>query len=39
MPSLSEHDLNRVEFYSKEDMVAGYQLEKAEPLCCPKLVA
>jgi hypothetical protein len=29
---MHEHDLNRVEFYSKEDMAAGYQLEKAEPI-------
>ena len=26
-----KHDLNRVEFYSKEDMAGGYHLAKAEP--------
>lgn len=29
---MHEHDLNRVEFYSKEDMAGGYQLAKAEPI-------
>ena len=27
---MHEHDLNRVEFYSKEDMAGGYQLAKGE---------
>lgn len=27
---MREHDLNRVEFYSKEDMAGGYQLAKGE---------
>ena len=29
---MHEHDLKRVEFYSKEDMAGGHQLEKAEPI-------
>lgn len=29
---MHEHDLSRVEFYSKEDMAGGYQLAKAEPI-------
>lgn len=29
---MHNHDLNRVEFYSKEDLAGGYQLSKAEPL-------
>lgn len=29
---MHKHDLNRIEFYSKEDMAGGYQLSKAEPI-------
>ncbi len=29
---MHKHDLNRVEFYSKEDLAGGYQLSKAEPI-------
>lgn len=29
---MHKHDLNRVEFYSKEDLGGSYQLSKAEPL-------
>ncbi len=29
---MHEYDLNRVEFYSKEDMAGGYELSKAEPI-------
>jgi hypothetical protein len=27
---MRKHDLNRVEFYSKEDMAGGHQLSKGE---------
>lgn len=29
---MHKHDMNRVEFYSKEDMAGGSQLSKAEPI-------